>query len=122
MLFEARMLRYRIVLPCRTIRARQFRQCERVALDAIVHLGCLLEMHTAQTTTERAAFIDFEIRPFPDAQIIQDRVAVVTGDMESIGVLVDEPTLSGAGRERQEVAELDMKPLATNSARPETPV
>jgi hypothetical protein len=55
-------------------------------------------MHAAKTAAERAAFVEFQVASFPDAQILGNRVAVVTDNLKGVGILRDK---SGSSLEHQ---------------------
>lgn len=69
-------------------------------------------MHAAHASAEGAAFVDFEVGPFPHTEIFRDGVAIVAGDLEGIGIFRDETALSDLNQERQDVGRHDVKPLA----------
>jgi hypothetical protein len=69
-------------------------------------------MHAAEAPAKGAAFVDFEVDPFPNAEIFGNGVAIVAGDLEVTGVLRDESALSDLPYVRQDVGWLDVEPLA----------
>ena len=47
-------------------------------------------MHPAKATAERAAFVDLQVCPVPDADILGNRIAVVAHNLERVRVLGNE--------------------------------
>src|SRR5688572_28739256 len=66
------------------------------ATDAVISLGRLLEMHPAHSAAKWTAFLEFEIRPFPDAEIFRDGVPIMANDFECVGVSRDEAIAASA--------------------------
>lgn len=88
---------------------------ECVAVDAVIHLRSILKSHAAEASAEGAALVDFEIAPFPNAEIFGDGIAVVPHDLKDVGILRDKSIVGGAHEDRQDVRRLDREPLAANS-------
>lgn len=74
-------------------------------------------MHTAQASAERAALIHFQIGPFPHAQIFGDGVAIISDDLEGVGVLGDKSIAAGAHENGQNVSRLEGEPLSAHMSR-----
>lgn len=74
-------------------------------------------MHAAKATTERTAFINFKVRPFPYAKIFGNGIAIISDDLEGVGVLSNEPIAAGALENGQNVGRLDGEPLSTHPGR-----
>lgn len=90
---------------------------EGVAADAIIHLRGFLEMHTAQAPAEWATLFDFQIGPFPYAEIFGNGVAIISDNLESIGVFGHEPITTGALENGEYVRWLNGEPLAAHMGR-----
>ena len=58
-------------------------------MNAIVHLRRFLKRHAAAAPTKRAAFINFEVAPFPHSKVLRDGIFIVTNYLERIRVLTD---------------------------------
>jgi hypothetical protein len=92
---------------------------QRVASDAMVHLRSFLEVHAAQASAKGAALVDFQIGPFPYAEIFGDGVAVISDDLEGVGVLSDEPVTARALENGENVSRFDGEPLTADLSRSE---
>ncbi len=62
----------------------------------------------------------FPDRPFPYAKIFGDGVAVISDDLESVGILGDEPIMTSALENGQNVGRLDGEPLSAAPGRLES--
>ena len=85
------------------------------AADAMIGLGCLLEVHPAHGTTEWTAFFEFEVRPFPDTEIFWDGVTIMADDFECVGMPSDEAIAAGVHQILQNFVGLEMEPLACDA-------
>ena len=74
-------------------------------------------MHAAQASAERAALIHFQFGPFPHAQIFGNGVAIISDDLEGVGVLGDKSIVACAHENGQNVSRLDGKPLSAHMSR-----
>ena len=79
----------------------------------------ILKGHAAKASAEGAALVDFEIAPFPDAEIFGDGITVVADDLKGVGILRDKAVAGGAHEDRQNVCRFNRKPLAANPCRRE---
>lgn len=48
-------------------------------------------MHAAEASAKRAAFVDLKVGPVPHAEIFGNVVAVISDDLERVGILGDKP-------------------------------
>ncbi len=83
----------------------------------MIHLRGLLKGHATETSAEWAAFVDFKVAPFQNAEIFGDGIAIVADDLEGIGVLRDEAVATSPHQDRQDVRRLDGKPFPTHPRR-----
>lgn len=96
----------------------EFREIgQRIAPDAMVHLRGVLEMHPAQASAEWAALIEPQISPFPNAEIFGNGVAIISDDLEGVGMLGDEPIAAGALENGKDVRWINGEPLAAHTSR-----
>lgn len=68
---------------------------ERVAVDAVIHLRCFLQVHSAHAAAKRTAFIKLEARLVPDPKIFGDGVTVVFDNLKRVRILRDEARYTG---------------------------
>lgn len=74
-------------------------------------------MHAAQAPAERATFVDLQIGPFPNSEKLGNGVAIMSDDLEGVGVLGNETIAAGTDENGQNVRRLDSEPLSANMGR-----
>ncbi len=79
-----------------------------------MHLGGFLKGHAAKASAEGATLVDFEIAPFPDAEIFGDGIAIIPDDLKGVSILRDKAVAGSAHEDRQDVCLLDCEPFAAN--------
>jgi len=92
---------------------------QRVSLDAMVNLRSFLEVRAAHASAKGTVLVDFQIGRLPYAGILGDGVAVISDDLEGVGVLSDEPVTARALENGENVSRFDGEPLTADLSRPE---
>lgn len=91
----------------------------RVTPDAIVHLRRFLKMQGAQASARRAALVDCQISLLPHTEMFGNGIAIISNNLEGVGVLHEEPIAAGAPKDRKDVGRLDCEPRIAHVGRAE---
>jgi len=74
-------------------------------------------MHPAHGAAKWTAFFEFEVPPFPDAEIFGNGVTIMTDDFEGVGMSRDEAIAPGSQEILQDFGWIETGPLACDAAR-----